>query len=66
MKIYSITPDNKFKEYAEIGFQDQHQKSVLESWLENNPEKIIENGSLLIIGRQVTTNLVNDRARPDY
>ncbi len=57
MKIYSITPDNKFKEYAEIGFQDEHQESVLENWLENNPEKIIENGSLLIIGRQVTTNL---------
>ncbi len=57
MKIYSITPDNKFKEYAEIGFQDEHQESVLETWLENNPEKIIESGSLLIIGRQVTTSL---------
>ena len=57
MKIYSITPDNKFKEYAEIGFQDEHQESVLEDWLENNPEKIIENGSLLIIGRQIPTNL---------
>lgn len=57
MKIYSITPENKFKEYAEIGFQDEHQEAVLETWLENNPEKIIENGSLLIVGRQVTTNL---------
>jgi len=57
MKIYSITPDDKFKEYAEFGFQDEHQEAVLETWLENNPENIIENGSLLIIGRQVTTNL---------
>lgn len=57
MKIYSISPENKFKEYAEIGFQDEHQEAVLENWLENNPEKIIENGSLLIVGRQVTTNL---------
>lgn len=57
MKIYSITPENKFKEFAEIGFQDEHRETVLESWLENNPDKIIENGSLLIIGRQVTTNL---------
>lgn len=57
MKIYSITPENKFKEYAEIGFQDEHQEAVLETWLENNPERIIENGSLLIVGRQVTTNL---------
>lgn len=57
MKIYSITPDNKFKEYAEIGFQDEHQETILETWLANNPDKIIENGNLLIIGRQVTTNL---------
>ena len=57
MKIYSITPENKFQEYAEIGFQHEHQEMVLESWLENNPDKIIENGSLLIVGRQVTTNL---------
>jgi len=57
MKIYSITPDNKFKEYAEIGFQDEHQETILETWLENNPDKIIENGDLSIIGRQVTTNL---------
>jgi hypothetical protein len=46
MKISSITPDNKFKEYAEIGFQDEHQEIVLETWLENNPEKIIENGKV--------------------
>ncbi len=57
MRIYSITPDDEFKEYAEIEFKDEHQESILESWLENNPEKIIENGALLIIGRQVTTNL---------
>ena len=57
MKIYSITSDGKFKEYAEFGFQDEHQEAVLETWLENNPENIIENGSLLIIGRQITTNL---------
>ena len=57
MKIYSITSDDKFKEYAEFGFQEEHQETVLETWLENNPENIIKNGSLLLIGRQVTTNL---------
>lgn len=41
MKIYSITSNNKFKEYAEIGFQDEHQEAILETWLENNPDKII-------------------------
>ncbi|MEW5870375.1 MAG: hypothetical protein AB1894_13960 [Chloroflexota bacterium] len=57
MKIYSITHENKFKEYAEIGFQVEHQEAMLETWLEDNPDKIIENGSLQIVGRQVNTNL---------
>jgi hypothetical protein len=57
MKIFSITSDNKFNEYSEIGFQTESQEMVLETWLENNPAKIIEDGNLLIIGRQVTTNL---------
>jgi len=57
MKIYSITSDDKFIECAEIGFHDEHHESILETWLENNPDKIIENGNLLMIGRQVATNL---------
>ncbi|MGB9693495.1 MAG: hypothetical protein ACPLYF_01480 [Fervidobacterium sp.] len=57
MKIYSITSDNKFKEYTKISFQDEHQEAILEDWLASNPDKIIEDGNLLIIGRQVTTNL---------
>jgi len=57
VKIYSISPENEFKEFAAIEFQDEHQESTLETWLENNPDKIAEDGKLLIIGRQVTTNL---------
>jgi hypothetical protein len=57
MKLFSITSDNKFKEYSETAFQEEYQESILESWLANNPDKIIENGNLLIIGRQVVTNL---------
>ena len=30
---------------------------MLENWLEANPNSILEDGALLIIGRQVTTNL---------
>jgi hypothetical protein len=48
--------DNTFKEYAEIGFQVDHREAVLESWLELNPDKIIDTGSLLMIGRQVVTD----------
>ena len=57
MKLYTITPESKFKEYIEIDFQIEHREALLEDWLENNPDDIIENGQLLIIGRQVTTNL---------
>ena len=57
MKLFAITPEATFREYVETGFQTQYQESILEDWLENNPQSIIEDGNLLIIGRQVTTNL---------
>ncbi|MEA3351161.1 MAG: endonuclease NucS, partial [Chloroflexota bacterium] len=57
MKLYGITSKSKFKEYVEIEFQVEHREVLLEDWLENNSDDIIENGQLLIIGRQVTTNL---------
>jgi len=57
MRLFSITSEEVFKEYVETEFQAEYQESVLEDWLENNPHSIIEDGNLLIIGRQVTTNL---------
>ncbi|MDD5722160.1 MAG: hypothetical protein PHY29_00315 [Syntrophales bacterium] len=33
-----------------------HEEAVLEDWLESNPDGIIEEGKLLIVGRQVVTN----------
>ncbi len=57
MKLYGVTPESKFREYVEIGFQIEHREALLEDWLENNPDDIVENGQLLVIGRQVTTNL---------
>ena len=57
MKLFGITTEDKFEEYVETDFQTEHRESVLENWLENNPDSIVEDGNLLIIGRQVTTNL---------
>ena len=57
MKIFSIKPEGKFEEYSQIPFQANHEESVLENWLESNPNEILEDSKLLIIGRQVTTNL---------
>ena len=38
-------------------FEAEHEESVLEAWLESNPDKILEDGRILIIGRQVRTDL---------
>ena len=43
--------------YKEIRFKDENRESDLESLLENNPEYFFENSKILVIGRQITTNL---------
>ena len=57
MRLFGIGTDGKFKEFIKTPFQVSQEEAVLESWLENNPEGIVEDGKLLIIGRQVITNL---------
>ncbi len=57
MRVFGIEPDGKFREYIQTPFQVQHEEAMLESWLEANPDGIVEDGKLLIIGRQVSTNL---------
>lgn len=59
MRVFAIEPDGKFREYVQTPFQLQHKEAILEDWLESNPDGIIEDGKLLIIGRQVSTNLGN-------
>jgi len=57
MRLFGIGPDDTFKEFVKTPFQSNHEESVLERWLESNPDGIVEDGKLLMIGRQVTTNL---------
>lgn len=57
MRVFGIEPDGKFKEYVQTPFQAQHEEDILENWLESNPDGIVEDGKLLVIGRQVSTNL---------
>ncbi len=57
MRIFSIEDDGKFEEFSRTHFHADHEESVLENWLENNSDEILEDGKLLIIGRQLTTNL---------
>ncbi len=57
MKVFGIQPDGKFSEYVQTPFQAEHEEAVLEDWLESNSHGIIEDQKVLIIGRQVSTNL---------
>ena len=56
MRLFGIHPDGKFGEYVQTPFQVDHEEALLEDWLESNPDGIVEDGKILIIGRQVATN----------
>ena len=49
--------DHEFTEYQRLPFEADHEESILEKWLESNPDAILEDGGVLIIGRQVRTDL---------
>ena len=57
MRLFGVSKDGEFAEYVKAGFGDEHQEAVLEDWLENNPDGVVRDSKLLIIGRQVQTNL---------
>jgi hypothetical protein len=57
MRLFGVSDDNKFTEYSEHDFQAEHREKLLEDWLETNPHGIVEGQQLMVIGRQVTTNL---------
>lgn len=52
-----INKDGKFVQFKEQEFKLENKELDLENLLENNPEYFFENSRILIIGRQVTTNL---------
>ena len=57
MRVFSVGPDGEFTEYEQVPFEADHEESVLEDWLEVNHHGILEEGRILIIGRQVPTDL---------
>ena len=57
MRVYSVGDDDRFTEYERLPFEADHVESELERWLETNPDGILEDGPLLIVGRQVPTGL---------
>lgn len=57
MKLFTIAKDGKLTRYKEQNYETTHQETQLEEMLENNPEYFFEESKVLVIGRQVTTNL---------
>ena len=57
MRVFSIGTDDSFTEYETKQFDAEHEEVVLQKWLEANPDGILEEGRLLIIGREVQTDL---------
>jgi hypothetical protein len=57
MKLFTIAKDGKLTRYKEQNYETTHQEIHLEALLENNPEYFFEESKVLIVGRQITTNL---------
>ncbi len=57
MRLFRVEEGSAFEEFVKTSFQDTHSEAILEDWLVGNPDGIVEDGRLLLIGRQVTTNL---------
>ena len=57
MKLFTIDKNGKFVQFKEQEFKEENKEIDLENLLENNPEYFFDNSRILIIGRQVPTNL---------
>ena len=57
MRLYGINKENEFILYNEQDFKMDKTEKLLEEWFEENPFSVFEDERILIIGRQVTTNL---------
>ena len=57
MKLFTVDQNGKFIQFKEENFKTENKEIDLEDMLETNPEYFFDNSKILIIGRQVTTNL---------
>jgi len=57
MRVFGVRSEGQFDEYVQTAFDVHHEEAVLEGWLESNPDGIVEDGLILLIGRQVVTDL---------
>ena len=64
LRVFSIGSDGGLTEYERLPFELDHEEAVLEEWLEANPDGILEESPILIIGRQVRTDIGGFIDRP--
>jgi len=57
MRLFTLDANGKMIPYKEIKFKVENREADLENLLKNNPEYFFEDSKILIIGRQITTNL---------
>lgn len=57
MKLFTVDNNGKLIHYKEHSFGHDNKESDLEMILEKNPENFFDDGKILIIGRQILTNL---------
>ncbi|RJP27513.1 MAG: DUF91 domain-containing protein [Candidatus Omnitrophota bacterium] len=57
MRLFTLDETGKMFPYNEIRFKEENREADLETILDNNPEYFFESSRILMIGRQITTNL---------
>ena len=57
MKIFTVDENGKFVQFKEENFQEENKELDLEDLLEKNPDYFFSENRVLIVGRQVLTNL---------
>ncbi len=57
MRLFTIDEKNRFCHFKEENFHDGNKEMDLEDLLEKNPDYFFRKNKLMIIGRQVSTNL---------
>ncbi|HEY3284438.1 MAG TPA: hypothetical protein VGN26_19385 [Armatimonadota bacterium] len=57
MKLFGLDQDGHLVEFTKRDFSANHIERTLEDWLMANPNSILEETGLMMVGRQVNTNL---------
>ena len=56
MRLFAVKSEG-FVEYDERSFSETHLEKAIQHWMELNPQALADDGGLLILGKEVTTDL---------